>query len=130
MTRTGKLVAAVVGITMFVMPAAAMPLHCILTASSGQAEHPTCHMRMGMNPTADQITPAAPSDHSCCQAPAAKPESVTVPRSPTGKRMIAPPATNGLLSDLPPVAVRHELLARTAKSAGGPPLAVLCTFLI
>lgn len=125
----GRFVAVVASITMLVMPAAALPLHCILTASSGQAGHPTCHMMMGMNPAADQITPA-PSNHACCQVSAARPESLTAPQSPTGKEMIAPPAASALLSDLAPAPVLPRFPGRTAQSPSGPPLALLCTFLI
>lgn len=127
MKRIGKFVAVLASIALFVMPAATMPLHCIFKASSGGNTHP-CHM-MGMNSSADQIN-AAPSNHSCCQVSAAKPESITVPQSPAGKGMVAPATTNAFLSDLPTAPVLHELFDWTVKSPAGPPLAVLCTFLI
>ncbi len=128
MTRIGKFVAVVASIAVFAMPAATLSLHCLLMAPMGDNPHHQCHM-MGMNPAADQIN-AAPVNHSCCQVSAAKPESMTVPQSPSGKGILAPPSTNALLADLPAAPVLHELLDWTALSPGGPPQAALCTFLI
>ena len=126
MAGIGKLVAVVVSITLFVMPAAAMPLHCILMTPSGESAHP-CHM-MGMNSSADQIK-AAPSDRSCCEVSAAKPESITVPQAPvTGS--VAPTASEAFLSDIPASPVVHGPLDWNVQSPGGPPQSVLCTFLI
>lgn len=129
MTGIGKFVALVASIAVFVMPAAAMPLHCILMVPSGGNVHP-CHM-MGMSSSADsEQVSAAPFDHSCCQVSAARPESMTVPQPPSSKGILAPPTTNALLADLPAAPVLHERLDWTAPSPGGPPQAVLCTFLI
>lgn len=131
MTLIGKLAAVVASIALFVMPAAAMPLHCVLTAPAEQAGHPTCHhMMMGDNPSADQIAAGTPSDHSCCQVSAAKPESITVPQSPAGKGIVPPPAASVALSDLPALRVLHERYDWTLVLPDGPPQEVLCTFLI
>jgi len=125
MTSIGKLVAVVVSITLFVMPAAAMPLHCILMTPSGENTHP-CHM-MGMNSSADQIK-AAPSDRSCCEVSAARPESITVPQVPVTSSVA--PAAQAFLSDLPAAPVVYEPFDWNVQSPGGPPQAFLCTFLI
>jgi hypothetical protein len=128
MTRIGKFVAVVASIAVFAMPAATLSLHCVLMAPMGDNPHHQCHM-MGTNPAADQIN-AAPVNHSCCQVSAAKPESMTVPRPPSGKGILAPPSTNALSADLPAAPVLHEPLDWTALSPSSPPQAVLCTFLI
>jgi predicted component of type VI protein secretion system len=131
MTLVGKFAAVVASIALFLMPAAAMPFHCMLTAPVEPAGHPTCHhMMMGDKPAADQIAAGTPSDHSCCQVSAAKPESLTTPQSPAGKRILPPPATNAMLSDLPTARVPHEPFDWTSVLPDGPPQAVLCTFLI
>jgi hypothetical protein len=126
MTRIGKFVAVVASIAIFVMPAAALPFHCLLMASHGEGANP-CHM-MGMTPPSDASQLTAAVDHSCCQVSTAKPESMTVP-SASGKWTIAPPAVTVTLVDLPPAPVLGDVLD-FAPSPGGPPLAVLCTFLI
>jgi len=126
MTCSGKFAAVVLSITIFAMPAATMPLHCILKAPSSGSTHP-CHM-MGMNPSADQIN-AAPVNHCCCTVSAAKTESITVPRAPL-TNSLAPMASQAFLSDLPAAPVVHEPFDWTLQSPGGPPQAVLCTFLI
>lgn len=130
MTRTTKFVTAVfVAIAVFVMPAASMPLHCMLMAPSGETANP-CQM-MGMSPSAGAAQfNSAPFNHPCCQASAVKPETMTVPQSPSGKGLLALPPTGKLLADLPAVTVVHNLLDSTVPSPGGPPQAVLCTFLI
>ena len=129
MNYVAKFVAVVASIAIFAMPAAAMPLHCMLKAPSGESTHP-CHM-VGMSSSADpaQIG-SAPVDHSCCQVSAAKPETMTAPQSPSGKGILAPPTTSALLADLPALPVVHDLLDWTVPSPGGTPQAVLCTFLI
>ncbi len=126
MTRIWKLAAVVASITLFVMPAAAMPLHCIFMIPSGESAHP-CHM-MGMNSSTDQIK-TAPSDHSCCQVSAARPESITVPQAPVDS-LVAPTASSAFLSDLPAIPVVHGPVDWNMQSPGGLPQAVLCTFLI
>ena len=126
MTRIWKFAAVVASITLFVMPVAAMPLHCILMTPSGENTHP-CHM-MGMNSSADQIK-AAPSDRSCCEVSAARPESITVPQVPVTSS-VAPTASQAFLSDLPAAPVVREPFDWNAQSPGGPPQAVLCTFLV
>jgi hypothetical protein len=126
MTLTGKFVVVVASIAVFVMPTAAMPLHCLLMTSPGESAHPCHMMEMSLSTGASRISAAV--DHSCCQVSAAKPVSLTVP-SFSGKWTIVPPATNVMLADLPPALVLHEVLG-CAASPGGPPLAVLCTFLI
>jgi hypothetical protein len=130
LTRIIKSVAAVLAVIgVFVMPAATMPLHCVLKAPVGGSGHP-CPM-MGMNSSADLVQlGSAPVDHSCCQISAATPESLTAPESPSGKGILIPTTTSTSVSDLPETSVRHELLDWTAPSLGGPPQAVLCTFLI
>jgi hypothetical protein len=128
MTRIWKFVAVVASIAVFAMPAATLSLHCVLMPPLGDNPHHQCRM-MAMNSSADQIK-TAPSGRSCCEVSAAKPESMTVPQSPSGKGILAPPTTNALSTDLPAAPVLHELLDRTALLTGGPPLAVLCTFLI
>lgn len=130
MARIRKFVAVAVGIAMVVMPAAKMPLHCILTASAEQAGHPTCHM-MGDNPVGDQITATAPSDHSCCQVSAARTEALTVPRMPSDAGVLLPPSSaNTLLAGTLATLVVREFLVRTAPPPRGAPQPVLCTFLI
>ena len=126
MTRIWKLAAVVASITMFVMPLAAMPLHCIFMPSSGESAHP-CHM-MGMTSSADEIK-TAPSDHSCCQVSAARPESITVPLPPIAGS-VAPTVSQAFWSDRPAIPVVHGSLDWNMQSPGGPPQAVLCTFLI
>jgi hypothetical protein len=121
-----KFAAVLLSITIFVMPAATMPLHCILGAPSGKNAHP-CHM-MGMNSSADQ-TKAASSDHSCCAVSAAKPESITVPQTPV-TNSVSPAASQAFLSDLPTAPAVHGPFDWDVQSPGGPPQAVLCTFLI
>ena len=130
MSRAIKFVTAVLAsIAVFVMPAASMPLHCMLRAPSGESAHP-CHM-MGMSSStaADQIS-SAPFDHSCCQVSAAKTESISVTASPSGKGTLAPPTTSALLTNLPAEPALRDHLDLSAPSPGGPPQAVLCTFLI
>ncbi len=126
MTGIGKLVAVVVSITVFVMPAAAMPLHCILMTPSGESAHP-CHM-MGMSSAADQMK-AAPSDPSCCEVSAARPELITVPQAPVASS-VAPTASQAFLSDLPAAPGVYGPFDWNVPSPGGLPQAVLCTFLI
>jgi hypothetical protein len=126
MTRIGKVVAVVASIAMFLMPAAAMPLHCLLMAPSGDNAHP-CHM-MGMESTGNQIK-AAPSDHSCCAVSDAKPQSIAVPQAPVTNSG-TPTASHAFLSDLSAAPVVHGPFDRNVQSPGGPPQAVLCTFLI
>lgn len=125
-----KFVAAVLAvIAVFVVSAAAMPLHCMFMAPSGEGGQP-CHM-MGMSSPADGVqVSSAPFDHSCCQVSAAKPESLTVPQSPSGKGVLAPPAANALLAELPTAPVLRQFLVWTAPPPSGPPQAVLCTFVI
>ena len=125
MTRIWKLAAVIAGITIFVMPLAAMPLHCIFMPSSGENAHP-CHM-MGMTSSTDQVK-TAPSDHSCCQVSAARPESIT--GAPPDASSVAPTVSQAFLSDLPAIPVVHGSLDWNMQSPGGPPQAVLCTFLI
>lgn len=128
MTLVRKLVAIIAGIALFVMPAAAMPLHCILMASARQAGHSTCHMMMGDNPSSGPVA-AAPSNHSCCQVSGAKPESITVQHSPASKEMIPTFAKTALLPD-PPAIGRRNFFDRTSQLPSGSPQAVLCTFLV
>ena len=125
MTRIWKLAALVASITMLVMPVAAMPLHCIFMPSSGDNAHP-CHM-MGMTSSTDQVK-TAPSDHSCCQVSAARPESITVPQAPVALS-VAPTVSQAFLSDVP-AAPLHGPFDWNLQSPGGPPQAILCTFLI
>lgn len=130
MSRVIKFVTAVVAvIAVFAMPAASMPLHCMLTAPSGESAHP-CHM-MGMNSSTqtDQMSSVA-FDHSCCQVSAAKTESMSVFPSPSGKGTLAPPATSALLAKLPAEPALRDHLDFGAPPPGGLPQAVLCTFLI
>jgi hypothetical protein len=126
MAHIGKLAAVVLSIAIFAMPAAAMPLHCILKVPSSGTAHP-CHM-MGMNPFANQIN-AALANHSCCTVAAAKPEPVAVLQAPV-TNSAAPAASPAYLSDLPDAPVFHEPSDWIAQSPGAPPQAVLCTFLI
>jgi hypothetical protein len=128
MTRIWKFVAVVASIAVFAMPAATLSLHCVLMAPIGDNPNHQCHMMMGMNPSADQIN-AAPVNQSCCQVSAARPESITVPQAPV-TRSVAPTASQAFLSDLPPVPVVHGSSDWNVKSPGGPPQAILCTFLI
>lgn len=128
MTGIGKFVAVVVGISMFAMPAATMPLHCILTIPSGGDNPHQCHMMAGDSST-DQIK-AAPTSLSCCRVSAAKPEAVIAPQAPSSSALTLQPAVRTLLSDLSASRVFHEPANWTAQSPGAPPQAVLCTFLI
>ena len=127
MTCISKLAAVLVSITLFVMPAAAMPLHCIFMTPSGEIPHP-CQM-MGMNSSSDQFQ-TTPSDHSCCQVSAAKPESITVAQAPGGSEIVVPLTAVAFLSDLPAVPAASETFDRAVQSPGGPPQALLCTFVI
>ncbi|MBZ5612366.1 MAG: hypothetical protein LAO23_00035 [Acidobacteriia bacterium] len=126
MAHIGKYAAVVLSIAIFAMPAAAMPLHCILNAPSSGSTHP-CHM-MGMNPFANQIN-AALVNHSCCTVAAAKPEPITMPQAPV-TNSAAPATSPEFLSDFPVAPVLHEPSDRIAQSPGAPPQAVLCTFLV
>jgi|SRR5215469_1408184 len=126
MTRIAKFVGVLVSIAIFVMPAAAMPFRCLLMTSTREGANP-CHM-MAMTPSPDASQLGANVDHSCCQVSAARPESMTVPAA-SGKWTIAPPAVTVTLVDLSAAPVRRDVLD-FAPSPGGPPLAVLCTFLI
>lgn len=126
MAHIGKFAAVVLSIAIFVMPAAAMPLHCILKVPSSGSTHP-CHM-MGMNPFANQINAALVS-HSCCTVAAAKLEPIAVPRT-TGANSAAPAASSAFLSDLPVTPVLRKPSDWIAQSPGAPPHALLCTFLI
>lgn len=126
MTGLGKLVAVFVSITIFVMPAAAMPLHCMFMTSSGENAHP-CHM-MAMNSSADQFQ-TAPSDHPCCQVSAARPESITVAQAPVSSSVV-PVVSQSFWSDLPAGPAVHGPFDWNVQSPGGPPQAVLCSFLI
>jgi hypothetical protein len=126
MTYIGKFAAVVLSIAIFAMPAATMPLHCLLMPPSGENAHP-CHM-MGMNPSADNIK-ATPSDRSCCAVSAARPESIAVPQAPVTSS-VAPTASQTFLSDLLAAPVVHGRLDWIVQSPGAPPQALLCTFLI
>jgi hypothetical protein len=122
----GKLAAVVLSIAILAMPAAAMPLHCLLMPPSGENAHP-CHM-MGMDSSADNIK-ATPSDHSCCAVSAARPESIAVPQAPVTSS-VAPTASQTFLSDLPAAPVVPGPFDWNVQSPGAPPQALLCTFLI
>ena len=111
----------------FAMPAATLPLHCVLMAPMGNRSHQQCLMA-GMNSSAEQIK-AGTANHSCCTVSAARPESIAVPPAPADHGMFAPPASVAFLSDLPAAPI-HELLAWNVQSPVGPPQAFLCTFLI
>ncbi len=126
MTRISKFVAVMASIALFAMPAAAMPLHCILKAPAGGSTYP-CHM-MGMNSSADQIN-AGLVNHACCEVSAAKPESITVPQAPVTSS-VTPTASQAFLSDLPHAPVIYGPFNWNMQSPGGPPQAILCTFLI
>lgn len=132
MKRMGKFVAVVASIALFVMPVAAMPLHCLFStssgAASGEADH-SCHHMMETSSAPTQFAAASPN-HSCCQVSAGKPEAITAAPSPAGKEIVAPPTTIGLVSDLAAAQVRHERFDWAVSLPGGPPLAVLCTFVI
>ena len=122
----GKFAAVVLSMAIFAMPAAAMPLHCLLMAPSGANAHP-CPM-MGMDSSSDNIK-AAPSDRSCCEVAAARPQPFTVSQAPV-TNSFAPAASQALLSDLPAAPVAHGPFDWIAQLPGAPPQAVLCTFLI
>jgi hypothetical protein len=129
MIRMGKLVAIIASIAVFAMPAATLPLHCILKAPSGQSPDP-CRM-MGMSPSANaEQVKSAPFDHSCCQVSAPRAESPPVPQSSAAKRILTPPGTNGLLAFLPATPDLSGLSHSPASSHGNPPQALLGTFLI
>jgi hypothetical protein len=126
MTCMGKFAAVVLSMTIFAMPAAAMPLHCLFMAPSGESAHP-CHM-MGMNSSPDNIK-ATPSDRSCCEVAAARPQPISVLQAPV-TNSLAPTKAQTFLFDLPATAVVHASLDWIAQSPGTLPQAVLCTFLI
>jgi hypothetical protein len=111
----------------FAMPAATLPLHCVLMAPMANSSHQQCLM-VGMNSSVEQIK-AGGANHSCCTVSAAKPELIAVPPAPADHGMFAPQASVAFLCDLPSAPI-HELLAWNVQSLGGPPQAVLCTFLI
>jgi hypothetical protein len=121
--------AVLVAITVFVIPVASMPLHCMFMVPSGGTEHPCRMMEMG-SPTDGVQLSSASINHSCCQVSAAKPESLTLPQSPRGKSILSPPTVSALLVDLPAVPVMRDVLDSAVPSPGGPPQAFLCTFLI
>jgi hypothetical protein len=116
----------VLSMTIFAMPAVAMPLHCLLMAPSGENAHP-CHM-MGMESSPDNIK-ATPSNRSCCEVAAARPQPFSVPQAPA-TNSFAPTASQAFLSDLPAAPVVHASFEWITQSPGAPPQAVLCTFLI
>ena len=126
MTGRGKFVAVVAGIMILVMPAAAMPFRCALMSSSGESAH-HCQM-MGMNSPATQLK-ASPGDLSCCQGSDARPETIIVPRG-SGDNGVVVPQTVAFMSDLSIANAGREMFDHRVQSSGGPPLAVLCTFLI
>jgi hypothetical protein len=128
MKGVAKFIAVVASITVLVVPAATMPLHCILMAPSGSETPHQCHMMGGIS-LANQIS-AVPSTNSCCQVPAAKPEAMIVPQSPVGKEIIVVPDTGSLLVDIQEESVLHGSLNWAAQSPGATPQAVLCTFLV
>jgi hypothetical protein len=129
MSRMGKLVAIIVSIAVFVMPAATLPLHCIFKAPSGQSADPCRMIGMSTSESAEQVK-SAPFDHSCCQVSAPRTESPTVPQSSAAKQILTPTITNGLLAVLPATPDLRGLPHSPASSPAGPPQAVLCTFLI
>jgi hypothetical protein len=126
MTCIGKFAAVVLSMTIFAMPAAAMPLHCLLMAPSGENAHP-CHM-MGMGSSPDNIK-ATPSDRSCCQVAAARPQPFTVPQAPVINSVV-PTTAQTFLSDLPAFPAAHRSFDWIPQSPGALSQAVLCTFLI
>jgi hypothetical protein len=126
MACIGKFATVLLSITIFAMPAATMPLHCLLMPPSGENAHP-CHM-MGMNSSAENIN-ATPSDRSCCAVSAARPESIAVPQAPVTSS-VAPTASQTFLSESPAAPVVHGRLDWIVQLSGAPPQAVLCTFLI
>lgn len=126
MTCIGKFAAVALSIAIFAMPAVAMPLHCLLMAPSGENAHP-CHM-MEMHSSADNIK-GTPSDRSCCEVAAARPQPFTVPQAPVTNSG-APPASQAFLSDLPAAPAVHEPFDWNVQSPAAPLQAVLCTFLI
>jgi hypothetical protein len=127
MTRVRRFVAVMVSTAAFAMPAATLPLHCVLMAPMEKSSHQQCLM-VGMNSSAEQIK-AGDANHSCCAVSAAKPELIAVPPAPADHGMFAPQASAAFLSDLPAAPI-HELLAWNVQSPVGPPQAFLCTFLI
>lgn len=128
MKRIGKIVAMLVGIALFAMPAVAMPLHCILMVPSGAENPHPCHMMAGA-PSADRIG-AVPPNLSCCRVSAAKPEAVISPQAPSSSGLLVQPAVSTLLLDPPDSPVVHEPPDWATQSRGTPPQALLCTFLV
>jgi hypothetical protein len=126
MTRIGKFAAVVLSLTIFAMPAAAMPLHCFFMAPSGGSA-PGCQM-MGMGASPDNVK-ATPSNRSCCEVSAARPQPFAVPQVPLSNS-ITPAASQSFLSDLPAAPPAHGSSDWITQSPGVPPQAVLCTFLI
>jgi hypothetical protein len=129
MSRSAKLVAIIASMAVFVMPAATMPLHCTFGVPSGQTVDP-CHMAGMSSSAGTELVNSTPFDHSCCQASAPKPESLTASQSSTGKGILAPATTNVFLVDLSATPALREVPYSTMPSHGGLPQAVLCTFLI
>lgn len=128
MTGRGKFVAIVAGIMILVMPAAAMPLHCVLMAPTGNnADH--CHMA-GMSSPAGQSVKGSPTDHSCCQGAAAKTESIALPRASSQGEIAVPPTALAHLFSVSATLTVRESFDPRGQLPGGPHLAVLCTFLI
>jgi hypothetical protein len=125
MTCVGKFAAVLLSITILAMPAATMPLHCLMATSGGNA-HP-CHT-MGMDSSADNIK-GTPSDRSCCTVSPARPQPFTVPQAPV-TNSVAPTASQTFLSDPPAVPVVQVPFDWNIQSPSTPPQAVLCTFLI
>lgn len=127
MTTLGKFVAVIASLALFLMPASAMPLHCLLMGVAGGIHH-QCHMTEA-SPSGDQVG-ALPSHYSCCSVSPAESESTTVPLPPPAKGAVAQVATDAFLVDLMALAVDQGLSDSNPQSPGGLRQAVLCVFLI
>lgn len=133
MTVIGKVVALVVSIALFAMPAMTMSFHCVLmTGSVGNPDH--CHMREMNSASGQKSAPAdhpkaPPANHTCCQASVAIPESIAAPRALADSGIVAPPAS-AVFSELPAGTQARVSFDWETRALAGPPQAVLCTFLI
>jgi hypothetical protein len=127
MSGKEKFVAVLASIAVFMLPAATMPLQCLLMGPP-KGEHCHHHVMVTENAPEKQLNPVS-YNRLCCDVSAKTAESITLPPLPAGERIVITPIRNTLRSDLLTLTV-HKGHDCALVLPGGPPQAVLCTFLI
>jgi hypothetical protein len=127
MIRCNKLVALVLAIAMFVVPAAALSSCGLLMASMSES-NPCCPMMHG-KPSPASIR-QGPMGESCCQVSSSKPEQQSSLPTQTSNSLEVIPAAPASSVDAPYVALHSRFAELLFRPPSASPQAVLCTFLI